>query len=385
MSGCRTTIEAGPGTPAERAPATLIIDLGGLRDNYRKLATLCDGREVAAVVKADGYGLGAAPVATALAEAGARTFFVAQLDEALTVRAALDTHTPDCCIFVLNGLVIGAEDDYRAARLRPVLNSILEIEAWRDFNRRRDLALPAAVHVDTGMSRLGLPKDELDSLVVTPDLFDGWELSLVMSHLVCADEPDHPLNAAQLALFEEALARLPPAPASLANSSGIFLGSDYHFDQARPGVALYGVNPTPARSNPMSAVVQLRTKVLQVRQIDAPGSVGYGAAHRVEGPSRIATVGVGYADGYLRSLSGRATAWVEGSEVPIVGRISMDLTTIDVTSLPAGTVRPGTAVDLLDPRDGVDRLAAEAGTIGYEILTSLGHRYHRVYKSGNES
>lgn len=383
MSDYRTITEAGAGTPAARALATLIIDLDSLCDNYRKLKDLCAGREVAAVVKANGYGLGAVPVATALAEAGARTFFVAQLDEALKVRAALDDQAPDSRIFVLNGLVAGAEGDYRAAQLQPVLNSLVEIAAWRDHNRRHDLALPAAVHVDTGMSRLGLPADELDRLAATPDHFEGWKLSLIMSHLACAEAPDHPMNTEQLARFRNALARLPDAPASLANSSGIFLGPNYHFNLARPGVALYGVNPTPGRPNPMSPVVRLSAKILQIRQIDAPESVGYGAAHRVEGPSRIATVGVGYADGYLRSLSGRATAWVEGREVPIVGRISMDLTTIDVTSLPAETVRPGAPVDLLDPNDGLDRLAAEAGTIGYEILTSLGHRYHRVYKSGN--
>jgi alanine racemase len=385
MSGCRTTIKAGGGTPAEHAPATLIIDLDKIRNNYATLQGLCAGHEVGAVVKADGYGLGARQVAIALAQAGARTFFAAQLDEALAVRRVLDEQVPDCRVFVLNGLVAGAAGEYRAARLQPVLNSLGEIEDWSAFNRQRDLTLPAAVQVDTGMARLGLPDDELDALAAAPERFDGWEISLIMSHLACADTPAHPLNAEQLARFRGALARLPRARASLANSSGIFLGPGYLFDLARPGAALYGVNPTPAQPNPMSQVVRLQARILQVRQIDAPRSVGYGAAHRIEGPSRIATVGVGYADGYPRSLSGRATAWIEGREVPIVGRISMDLTTIDVSSTATEDVGVGGLVDLICPHGGVDRLASEAGTIGYEILTSLGCRYHRVYKSGDTS
>jgi alanine racemase len=236
------------------------------------------------------------------------------------------------------------------------------------------------------MSRLGLPEDELETLASEPERLDGIELALVMSHLACADEPGHPLNAEQLARFSAARARLPTAMASFANSSGIFLGAEYHFDLGRPGVALYGINPTPGRPNPMRQVVRLQGKILQVREIDAPRTVGYGATHRAAGPTRVATVAVGYADGYLRSLSNRGSAWLGNQRVPVVGRVSMDLITLDVTGASPDSAHPGAFVDLIgpelsaDPELTVDDVAAAAGTIGYEILTALGQRYHRIYQ-----
>ena len=199
-------------------------------------------------------------------------------------------------------------------------------------------------------------------------------------HLACGDEPDHPLNRQQRDTFAAALARLPAAPASLAASSGIFLGPDYHFDLVRPGVCLYGVNPQPGHPNPMAPVLQLQAKILQIRDVDTPQTVGYGATHRFAGPTRVATVAAGYADGYPRSLSGRGTAHFRDISVPVVGRVSMDLITLDVTRAPEA--RPGEMVDLIGPHHDVDALAAEAGTIGYEILTSLGRRYLRHYVNG---
>ena len=218
-------------------------------------------------------------------------------------------------------------------------------------------------------------------MAADPSLLDGLDIQTVMSHLASADE-DSPQNAEQLALFRDARARLPMGRASFANSSGVFLGPDYHFDLARPGVALYGVNPTPGCPNPMAQVVRLKAKILQVRDVDSTETVGYGATHRIAGPSRIATLPVGYADGYLRSLGNRATAYIGDYEAPLVGRVSMDLITIDVTTVPEAQCRPGMTVDLIGPRHTVDDLAAQAGTIGYEILTSLGRRYHRVYAGG---
>ena len=247
--------------------------------------------------------------------------------------------------------------------------------------RHASQVLNAALHLDTGMSRLGLPQGELDRLAQDPTLLEGLSLTYIMSHMVSSEIADDPLNEQQRQIFAQALTRLPPAAASLANSSAIFLGPDFRFDLCRPGVALYGVNPTPGQANPMAQVVRLQGKILQVREIDAPQSVGYGATHRAAGPARIATLSVGYADGYLRSLSNRATAWLNGQRVPVVGRVSMDLITIDVTQVPHARVRPGDLVDLLAPDDGIDALAQEGGTIGYEILTALGRRYHRVYRS----
>jgi len=336
-------------------------------------------RAVAAVVKADGYGLGAERVAPALVKAGARSIFVAQLDEALKLRPLLDQCHPALSLYVLNGLMPGAEADYADNNILPVLNSLGQIDAWAAFARSRDKVLPAAVHLDSGMCRLGLPPDEVEALRADPGRLGGIVPTCILSHLACADEPQHPKNAEQLAALKAALTALPRAPVSFCNSSGIFLGPDYHFDLGRPGVALYGVNPTPAAPNPMRPVVRLQAKILQIRAIDAPQTVGYGATHRATGPARIATVAAGYADGYLRSISSRGHAWVAGHRVPVVGRVSMDLLALDVTGVAPEKVQPGDWADLLNREQDVDALAREAGTIGYEILTSLGARYHRVY------
>ena len=378
-----TTDPAGAALPDDdlpaRASAALTIDLQAIAENYRRLGEAFRGGPLAAVVKADAYGLGAARVAPVLVQQGARTVFVAQVEEALALRPLLDDCHPAVALYVLNGVIPGTESDLADNNILPVLNSLGEIDLWRTEAARRETALPAAIQVDSGMNRLGLPGDELAVLREEPDRLDGIVPTCIMSHLACADEPDHPLNAEQLAVFRAAREYLPPAPASLCNSSGIFLGPDYHFDLARPGAAVYGVNPTPGRPSPVLPVVRLRARILQVRAIDAPQSVGYGASHRATGPAQIATVAVGYADGYLRSISGRGSAWVDGQEVPVVGRISMDLLALDVTGIAPEAVRPGQLVDLLGPGHGVDDLAREAGTIGYEILTSLGSRYFRSY------
>jgi len=371
----------GPDADALRYGALLTIDLGAVQENYRRLRARLTGAACAAVVKADGYGLGAAEVGPALARAGARDFFVALPCEGLALRESLAGLEPAPRIFVLSGFEAGLGPDFRAAGLIPVLNSLGQIAAWRDHALAEGAALPAALHIDSGMSRLGLPPAELDALADDPGRLDGLEQLLVMSHLACSEEAGNPKNREQLALFQAARARLPALPASFANSSGIFLGPEFHFDLARPGVALYGVNPTPGRPNPMVQVVRLQTRILQVREIDAPTTVGYGAAFRAAGPTRIATVAAGYADGYFRSLSGRGTAFLGDIAAPVVGRISMDLITLDVTQVPAQSLHPGALVDLIQPHDGLERLAEEAGTIGYEILTSLGRRYRRVYRS----
>ncbi|MCH8808310.1 MAG: alanine racemase [Proteobacteria bacterium] len=364
---------------AARAGAILTIDLDAVADNYRRLCAELGAAACAAVVKADAYGLGMARVAPALARAGARTFFVAQLEEATALRAMFPVEVE---IYVLNGLGAGPVAEFQAGRVHPVLNSLGEIDAWAAAARAAGRALPAAVHIDTGISRLGLPDDELEALAADRGRLAGIDLRYLLSHLACADRPEHPLNAEQLRRFRAARARLPDAPASLANSSGIFLGADYHLDLARPGVALYGVNPTPGQPNPMRQVVRLQGKILQVREIDASRTVGYGATHRAAGPTRIATVAVGYADGYLRSLSNRGSAWLGDRRVPVVGRVSMDLITLDVTGASAEAARPGAFVDLIGADLSTDEVAEAAGTIGYEILTSLGRRYHRVYRGG---
>jgi alanine racemase len=362
---------------AHSTGSLLTIDLDAVVRNYERLRDMAAPAHCAAVVKADGYGLGATKVAPALAAAGCDTFFVAHLGEALTLRPLL----PDAAIYVLNGAAPGAERELAAHNLRPVLNSREAVEAWVALGREQGSA-PAAIHIDTGMSRLGLTEDDLDRLAADPGPLAAIDLRLVMSHLAVAEEAGHPLNAQQRERFEAARPALPAAPASLANSSGIFLGGAFHFDLVRPGAALYGVNPTPGQANPMEATVRLEAPMLQVRAIDSPRTVGYGATHQVSRPSKIATIPVGYADGYLRSLGNRGRCFVDGRAVPVVGRVSMDLVTLDVTDLPADRAQPGTMVEVMGPHMPVDDVAEGAGTIGYEILTSLGRRYTRRYLGG---
>ncbi|HEV2676333.1 MAG TPA: alanine racemase [Aliidongia sp.] len=360
----------------EAAGAVLTIDLAALCDNYRLLSSRLAGAACAAVVKADAYGLGAARVATALSRIGCRHFFVAHLQEGLALRDVL----PDAAeIFVLNGLMPGAEGACLEARLTPVLNSLVQVDAWTRLSRRLGRSLPAVVQIDSGMARLGLAPAEVDQLARDPARLDGVALRAVMSHLACADEPDHPANRAQLAAFETQRRRLPPAPASFANSSGIFLGPDYHFDLARPGAALYGVAPVPGTINPMRDVVRLDVRVIQTREIAAGDAVGYGHAFRATAPTRIATLAVGYADGWLRCIGPAGRAYVGDRALPIAGRVSMDSLTLDISALPPDALKPGDFVELLGPHQPVDQAAAAAGTIGYEILTSLGGRYARHY------
>jgi alanine racemase len=367
------------------ANGILTIDLYALAANYRLLRDRAAPAECAAAVKANGYGLGAEKVVLALAEAGCRTFFVATVDEGIAIRRALahrfDAVITDAVIYVLNGPE-GAETVLVEHALRPVLNSLGNIAAWADCARRCGVSLAAALHVDTGMARLGLPGDELDRLVAEPERLEGLRVTCLMSHLACADSPDHELNRRQLDAFRSARERLPAVPASLANSSGIFLGADYHADLVRPGAALYGVAPFRGRPNPMAQVVRLEARILQVRKIDTDCTVGYGATHCAERPERIATVAAGYADGYLRSLSNRGSGFIAGRRVPLVGRVSMDLITFDVSDVPQEHAFPGAMVELIGPHYPVDAVAADAGTIGYEILTALGPRYRRVYVGG---
>ena len=364
---------------ARAAGAILTIDLAALAENYRILAgQAAAGAACAAVVKADAYGLCLDRVAPVLAAAGCRHFFVAQLEEGLTLRGLL----LEADIHVLGGLLPGLEDAFTAGRLRPTLNSLGEIEIWSAHARRQGETLAADLHVDTGMLRLGLSPDELDRLAGEPNRLAAIELSLTISHLACAEQHDHPLNARQLAIFRRARERLPACPASLANSSGIFLGRDFHFDLLPPGVALYGSNPTPGRANPMRDVVRLEGRVWQVRDARPGETVGYGATYEVTRPMRIATVALGYGDGYPRALSNCGQVYVGGRSAPVVGRVSMDSTTVDVSALPQGRVRPGTLVEVIGPNIPIDRVAEAAGTIAYELLTQLGGRLHRTYCGG---
>lgn len=362
--------------PATRAGAILEIDLGAIVSNWRLLAKKVAPAGCAAVLKANAYGLGAAPVARALLAVGCRRFFVATLDEGLALRQALGP-APEIAVF--NGPLPGTAHEFVAAGLIPVLNEPGQIEAWQNLPDPS----PAIVHLDTGFNRLGLSRAEFEQW---HDRLAAAGVTGLISHLACADTPDHAHNAAQRAHFLAMQQRLPNLKASLAASSGIFLGRDYHFDEVRPGAALYGVNPVPGTPNPMRSVVRAAARILQLRKIDRGESVGYGAAHVMDGPGMLATASIGYADGWLRSLSHRGCGWLAGKRVPLLGRVSMDLATFDVTGVPESACCPGNLLELIGPHYAVDDAAADAGTIGYEILTALGARYHRVYREpGAES
>ena len=358
--------------PWETAGAILRIDLGALADNFLILRQQVTPAAVGGVVKAGGYGLGAELVTRTLLGAGCRHFFVAHLSEAAALKPALGA---DVALFILNGLQPGAEAECAALGATPVLNSLDQIERWGNLARRLGRPLSAAVQVDSGMARLGLPPDEVAILVDQRERLAGIDLRLIMSHLACADEPDALFNQRQLHDFEAFARRFPDVPRSLDNSGGSFLPRG-HFEIVRAGIALYGGAPRPG-PNPMRPVVALEARITQLRTIPPGAGVGYGLTHRCNRQSRIATIPVGYADGWPRHLSNCGSVFIGGIRVPIVGRVSMDSITLDVTRVPAALLHPGAPVELIGDHQTIDDVAADAGTISYEILTQLGRRYRR--------
>jgi alanine racemase len=374
-------------TPRGRTPiplsarAVLTVDLAALRANWARLNEVSGRAECAGVLKADAYGLGLAPIARALTNEGCKTFFVATIDEG---RAAREVQ-PGATIYVLDGLLPGAEAHYAGFDLRPVLSSIAEVREWAAYSRMRGRRLAAAIHIDTGMHRLGMPESEVHQLAAEPDLVGAIDITLIMSHLACADEPRNAMNQKQRERFNQLRALLPAAPASLSNSGGTFLGHDFHFDVVRPGIALYGGRAHEDSPNPMRSVVRLSAKILQVHEAAPGDTIGYGAIYKVQRPARIATIACGYADGFLRALSvatGKAgpVGYIGDYPVPIVGRVSMDFITVDVTDVPDELTRRGGWVEVMGQRVTVDDLTDRAGTIGYELLSRLGPRVLRVYE-----
>ena len=368
MTGCSDKSPAG---------AFLTVDLGALVANWRLLRDRAAPAACAAVVKADAYGCGIEAVVSALAQAGCATFFVAQIAEGIRARTAAGA---EASIYVLNGLLPGAAPAFAANALRPVLGSRPEIEEWAPLCRGAE-PRPAAIHVDTGMNRLGLPPDEARALAKDPVLAT-FKPVLLMSHFVAAEDPTDPITARQVAEFGAIAALFPAVPASLANSSGLFLAKPLAQALARPGYALYGGNPVPGRPNPMRPVVGLDAQIVQVRAVEAGARVGYNGRWTAERPSLLATLSVGYADGIPRGASGRGAALVGGALCPFLGTVSMDLIVIDVTEAPADSVERGAPATLIGEALDIDEVARRAGTIGYEILTRLGPRYRRRYVGG---
>ncbi len=356
--------------------AILTIDLAALVANWRRIADAVAPAAASAVVKADAYGLGAARVVPALAAAGCRHFFVAHLSEALAIR---DLVPADALLAVLNGFHPDSEAAAAQAGITPVLNSVGQARCWQAQAAALGRTLPAILQVDTGMSRHGLMPEEVAPLAQDEAFRKAVPLVAVMSHLACSDEPDHPENAAALARFEVLAALFPDVPRCFANSGGVLLGKAYHGDIVRPGIALYGGRVDDGRAEPFAPVVTLEARVIQTRSIAAGTGVGYGQIWHAPRPTRLATLAIGYADGFPRSLSGCGAVWAQGHVLPIVGRVSMDVTVVDATALPDGALAEGDLVEVIGPHRPLHQVAVEAGTIDYEILTQLGRRYERRY------
>jgi alanine racemase len=354
---------------AYRSAGVLVVDLDALARNYRRLRGVSEESEVAAVVKANAYGLGMPPVARRLIEEGCKKFFVATLQEGIELR---ETES-GVRIYVLEGLAPGSEDAFLEHALTPVLNTVEEVERWATTNRR------VALQIDTGMSRLGLSSADVEELAKRSQLLEKLQLEYVMTHLACADDQDHTLNVEQLELFNRLRLKLPTARTSIGNSAGVFLGSAHRGDLVRAGIGLYGGNPFIARPSPVRPVARLLARVLQIRRIDADANVGYGATYTARAGDRLATVGVGYADGYPRQLGNRSAVSFNGLRLPVVGRVSMDLLAVDISGIPEGDMKVGQYVELFGGDISVDEVAKACGTISYEILTGLNKRLERAY------
>ena len=385
LAGTVLSPEANQAAALATATGVLTIDLDAIVANWRKLEKTAVPAECAGVVKADAYGCGAAEVSRALASAGCKTFFVATLDEARIVRAVL----PPATIYVLDGFFQNAGDAYAKIDCRPVIGDLNELAEWDVFCRRSGWNGGAAIHIDTGMNRLGLTVTEAQGIIPRINAGDHG-ITLVMSHLASAELVNNQTNARQLAAFREIASHFTNVPASLSNSSGIYLGAQFQFDMVRPGAALYGVNPTPEADNPMQPVVELKARIIQTRNVERGETVGYGGTWTARRPTKLAIISAGYADGYFRAASANdgtrgAEVMVAGKRCPVAGRISMDLIAVDITDLPANAARRGHMVTLIGEGITVDELAHHFGTIGYEVLTSLGHRYARIYKGGSAS
>jgi alanine racemase len=369
------------GDPNTAAGGLLTIDLAAIEANWRTLSGRTVPIECAGVVKADAYGCGLEAVTARLARAGCKTFFVADLAEGRRVRAIAQQGV----VYVLGGLFPHTAQAFAEAQLRPVINGLAELAEWDAFVASTNWRGGAALHVDTGMNRLGLSPDEAVAVASRVQLANHG-FTLLMSHLACAETPSNPMNDRQIKMFRELRILFRGVPSSLANSSGIFLGGGVaHCDLVRPGIALYGGNPTPGQPNPMRPVVEMKGRIAQVREVKRGDTVGYGATFTAQRPSRIAIIAVGYGDGFLRSSAGDRTkppaqVIVGGKRCPLAGRVSMDLIAVDVTDVADGRARRGDFATLIGGDLGVDALAATAGTMSYEVLTRMGNRFHRVYK-----
>ena len=349
--------------------AQLTINLSAIQANYKTLKNkVGNACEVAGVVKANAYGLGVAPVSEALQKVGCKTFFVATLPEAIELRMILGDEP---LIAMLNGYQDQNSKLYLENNITPVINDMTELDAYKKQGNN----LPAMIHIDTAMNRLGIDPDE-----ISPEDLKDCDVKAIMSHFASSEDKKSDLNTKQAERFDKVTAKFPDIPKSLCNSSGIFLSESYHYDLVRPGMALYGLNPTPYADNPTQSVITLDAEILQMHAVKKGEMTGYNATHRFENNSEVAIVDIGYADGIFRSLSNNTNLYWNGTPCPVRGRISMDLTIVDLGNIPENK-RPkaGEMLEVIGPNQTADDLARDAETIGYEILTSLSRRYERKY------
>jgi len=351
--------------------ATATIHLSNIVSNWKAIGALHPGAETSAVVKADGYGHGAGEVASALQAAGCQSFFVATITEAVDLRLRIGEGSD---IFVLNGMTEDDVDAINFNALTPVLNTLDQIRIYRAASLKE--TSPACLHFDTGMNRLGLAPEDASAALT---MLDGRPVGWVMSHLACADEPENSMNTAQKARFDEICTGFPQAVKSLSATAACYLGGDYGYDMIRPGIGLYGGGPPAPSGTELRPGLTLTAPILSLHMAGDGETVGYGAAHTVHGERRLATVALGYADGMLRALSNTGFAYVAGQRVPIAGRISMDLITLDVSNV-TSPLAPGVRAEFIGANAHLETQAKAAGTLGYELLTGLGQRVERNYE-----
>ena len=359
----------------------LEINIDSIIHNYQLINNKVGNTECAAVLKADAYGMGASVIAKALDKAGCSTFFVATIDEGIELRACFSKNENQ--IAVLSGLLEGSEDIFYSNKLTPVLNDTEQIKKWAIYNKQKKISAPSILHIDTGMNRLGLTINELYDIIKKPTELKELHVEWIMSHLACGDQPCDMMNEKQLSVFLNAKKEFPNVKASLANSAGVFLGQSYHLDMVRPGIALYGSGSGSMHSKPLKQVIKLYSRILQIRTLSTGASVGYGASYRVSEATRVATVGLGYADGYLRSLSNCSWVFFNGLRLPVIGRISMDYITIDITQIASEKIKTGDFIEIIGDKFTLDDLATVANTVPHELLTRLGTRHHRIYSNTN--
>lgn len=359
-----------------RVISVMEVDLKAVAHNFKFLQSQINSTKCSAVVKADAYGLGMLRVVPVLRNVGCEDFFVATLEEGIALRNVIQ----DKNIYVLGGTLAGTEAEYTRHHLIPVLNDYSQIQRWEAWSRLHQQRYPAIIHIDTGMWRLGLPPQEVLKLAGNPQLLNSFDLRYIMSHLACSDSPHHNKNHQQITALNQALKVLPKTPVSFANSHAIFLGPQYHYDLVRPGRSLYGLGARFLHTDGIRQAVQIYARIIQVREIGKGETVGYDAMYCVPKKTKIATVAVGYADGLSRALSNHGRIFIGGYEAPILGRVSMDLITVDVGAVPEALCAPGLWAEIIGPNISADDVALAAGTTSREIIANLGTRYHRIYK-----